>query len=267
MKREGFTLIELLAVISVIALMIAVLLPALRISRLQAKAVVCSSNIRQLVSYLTMYENENGTFPHAFDDTLRKPPPGGFSGYLQYDRMGWWWFNHIVDYSNRDSKKDSLVWCPSREINDIRLKNNVLCGNYGVNLSICKRSSSGKSHTEFLGTPLSSIEIPNSSQTLLIIDSGYSMISWQHVTDVPPEPLGNSIADAAYVPGLEINKEKFWPGLEWDATTSRHPNRTVNIGFADGHVSRSKADEIFVEKTETGYKNRYPLWQPIKINK
>ena len=266
MKREGFTLIELLAVISVIALMIAVLLPALRISRLQAKAVVCSSNIRQLVSYLTMYENENGTFPHAFDNSILKPPHGGFPGNPLYDRMGWWWFNDIVDYSRKDTGKDSIIWCPSREINDIRLKDNVLCGNYGVNHSILKSTSCRKNRPEFIGTPLSSSNISHPVQTLLIIDSGYSMISWWHVTDVPPEPLGNSIEDAAYVPGLKINKEKYWPGLECDATTSRHPNGKVNIGFADGHVSSKKAEDLFVEKTEAGYKNRYPLWQPIKTN-
>jgi prepilin-type processing-associated H-X9-DG protein len=184
-----------------------------------------------------------------------------------YDRPGWWWFNRIIDYSGKNSDKDSIIWCPSREITNAELKKNVLCGNYGVNLSICKssRGRSGKSEAEFIGEPLSGSEIPHPVQTLLIIDSGYSMISWRHVADIPPEPFGNSIEDAAYVPGLKINKEKkLWPGMEWDAITGRHPNRKVNAGFADGHVGRTKADDFFVEKTGTGYKNRYPLWRPIK---
>ena len=267
MKREGFTLKELLVVIAVIALMTAILLPSLRISRLHAEAVMCNSNIKQLVLSLTMYEYENGTFPHALDDTLLKPPPGGFPGDLQYDRLGWWWFNRTIDYSGKNSDKDSVIWCPSREITNAELKKNILCGNYGVNLSICKSTRGRKNQPEFNGKPLSGSDIPHPSRTLLIIDSGYGMISWWHVTDAPPAPLGSSIEDAAYVPGLKINKEKkLWPGMEWDAITGRHPNRSVNIGFVDVHVGRTKADDLLVEKTETGYKNRYPLWQPIKNN-
>jgi prepilin-type processing-associated H-X9-DG protein len=65
------------------------------------------------------------------------------------------------------------------------------------------------------------------------------------------------------VPGLEINKKKdLWPGQHQDAIYGRHPSKSVNVGFADGHVSRKKADDLFVEKTETGYKNRIPLWLP-----
>jgi prepilin-type processing-associated H-X9-DG protein len=79
--------------------------------------------------------------------------------------------------------------------------------------------------------------------------------------------LSSSFEDAAYVPGLnDINKEKALPGLEWDAINGRHPNKTVNVGFVDGHVERRGVEELFVEKTETGYNNRYPLWRPIKKN-
>ena len=267
MKCEGFTLIELLVVIAVIALGIAILIPSLRTSKLQAQALLCGSNIKQLVLSLNMYEDDNGTFPYAFDDTSQKTPPGGFPGYSQYDRIGWWWFNHIIDYSRKNTDKNSVILCPSRDIGNQRLKSSVLCGNYGVNQSICTSARGRKSQAEFVGIPLSKGEIQRQGETLLIVDSGYSMINWWHVTDVPPVSLGSSIEDAAYVPGLEINKEKtLWPDQKWDAVNGRHPSQTVNVGFVDGHVNRTKAEELFVEKTETGYNNRYPLWRPIKAN-
>ena len=266
MKRTGFTLIELLVVIAILALLIAILLPCLRILREHAKEVLCGSNIKQLILGLTIYETENETFPYALDDTLPKPPPGGYPGNFAFDRTGWWWFNYISDYSRKNKGKKAALWCPSRQVKDIRLKDYVLHGNYGVNQSICK-SSHGRSisHAEFIGTPLSSSDIPHPSQTLLIVDSGYSLISWWHVTDVPPVLLGSTIEDTAYVPGLEINKDKdldLWPGKEWDAINGRHPSKRVNVGFADGHVGRKKADDLFVEKTDAGYKNRIPLWLP-----
>lgn len=47
--RRGFTLIELLVVISIISLLIALLLPSLSAARDSSRAVVCRSNMRQLV--------------------------------------------------------------------------------------------------------------------------------------------------------------------------------------------------------------------------
>jgi len=266
MSRPGFTLIELLMVIAILALIIALLIPSLQNSRQHAKAVLCGSNIKQLVLGLAMYETENETFPYALDDTLLEPPHGGYPGYLEYDRTGWWWFNFIEGFYKKADSKRTVVKCPSKQLRNPKLKNNILCGNYGVNRSVCKSSDDILSHKEeFTGTPLSSNDITHPGQTLLIIDSGYGMINWWHVTNVPPVSLGHTIEDTAYVPGLEINKDKnLWPGQEWDAVTGRHPNKTVNVGFVDGHIGRKKADDLFVEKTDTGYKNRFPLWWPIK---
>ena len=109
MKRGAFTLIELLVVTGIIALLTAILIPALKRTRLQAKAVLCSSNINQLTLGLIRYEIENETFPHALDTISTELPPGGYPGNFMYDRAGWWWFNNIVDYSKGDS--ESVILC------------------------------------------------------------------------------------------------------------------------------------------------------------
>ncbi len=56
----GFTLIELLAVISILVLLMALLLPALQRVRKQAKAAACQANLRQWAMAITMYGLEHG---------------------------------------------------------------------------------------------------------------------------------------------------------------------------------------------------------------
>lgn len=261
MKRRAFTLIELLVVIGIIALLTAILIPALRHTRLQAKAVLCRSNVNQLTLGLIKYEIDNESFPYAFNESLSEQPPGGYPGNLMYDRAGWWWFNYIIDYS--DKNFESVVFCPSKQITDIRLKYNVLCGNYGVNQSVCKSSQDVENQTEFTGKPLSSCDVSHPGRTFLVADCGYSMINWFHATDIPPESLSNRIEDTAYIPGLCINKEKsLWQGQKDDAICGRHPNKTVNVSFADGHVSIVEAGIFFVEKMDQSYMNLIPLWVP-----
>ncbi len=260
MKRLAFTLIELLVVIAIIAILVALLVAALHASRQQARRALCASRIKQVTLDLLMYDTEHGTFPYGFVRSFT-PPPGGYLGDTSYDKPGWWWFNFLEGYA--DTKKP-LLCCPSRSLSHPKLRNNILYGNYGVNQSVFKSPGATQLQQRegLAGTPLSSADVTGG--TLLIVDNGYSITSWWHAADVPPSPLDSGRGeDTAYVPGLEINKSKILlPGQEHDAVDGRHPNKTINVGFGDNHVSTLKAHDLFVEKTADGYVNRSPLWSP-----
>jgi len=76
MKQKGFTLIELLVVIAIIALLLAVITPALRKAREAAWNVICRNNLRHYGLAGQMYTEENDSmFPNAWGSIFRSVEP------------------------------------------------------------------------------------------------------------------------------------------------------------------------------------------------
>ena len=58
-RSKAFTLIELLVVIAIIAVLMAVLMPSLRLAREQARSIRCRSNVKTLLLAWLMYKDDN----------------------------------------------------------------------------------------------------------------------------------------------------------------------------------------------------------------
>jgi len=114
-KKKTFTLIELLVVIAVIAILMAILLPALRRAREQANATYCLNNLRQIGLVVHLYAQDND---------------------FKVVRYGGWWPFKYYKYLNLDkilSRSDTEGFgevgtykCPS-----FPRKNQLIC--YAIN--------------------------------------------------------------------------------------------------------------------------------------
>jgi len=272
MRPRGFTLIELLVVTGIIGLLLGLSVVVLRASRERARAVVCASNVRQLLLGLSFYDSENGTLPFGFElPGLKSPPSSRYAGFAAtLDLVGFWWFDRSqqVDHLTMDGL--DVLMCPSKRQGDPKLDLDILCGNYGANLSICRVNGYLKPYTsDFRGKPLSLAQIRRPGETLLLVDSGYALISWWHAAQEPPVQIPSNVMTvgglqhAAYVPGMSINQNKaLWQGQTEDALGGRHPGKTVNIGFADGSVASRNADDLLIEKPGDQLWSSNPRWLP-----
>lgn len=82
--QAGFTLVELLVVIAIVAILAALLLPALSRAKDSAKSAACKSNLRQIGIALNLYTQESSHYPPSFyrDTTINQFITYGWPAYL-----------------------------------------------------------------------------------------------------------------------------------------------------------------------------------------
>ena len=101
MRKKAFTLVELLVVISIIAILLAVLMPALGKAREQAKKIICGNGQKQIGYALTMYAgSNNNTYPLKAEEI---------------DSRSWLWdiSYKTADFIVKAAGNRNVLYCPS----------------------------------------------------------------------------------------------------------------------------------------------------------
>jgi len=108
-RRGGFTLIELLVVIAIIAILAAILLPALAKAKETARRIACRSNLHQQGIAFQIYGQENNNLV----PDLRYPPftpstTGKASGLWPWDMS-----TNVINQTIGNGGSQDLFYCPS----------------------------------------------------------------------------------------------------------------------------------------------------------
>lgn len=212
-NRQGFTLIEVLVVVGIIAVLAALLLPALAQAKAKAQEIQCASNLKQLSLAWELYADDNLDLlvnNHGIQETLRT-------------RQNW--ANNVQDWLNSDGNTNLVTLtggklapyldqatgvfkCPSDHSmaeNGPRIRSmsmNSLVGDPG--------ELTNRFNPQFIQF-FRSEEIPVPANIYVFLD--------EH-----PDTLND---------GFFMNR---WEDYVWGNLPASYHNGAANLSFADGHV-------------------------------
>lgn len=104
-QRRGITLVELLVCIGVIALLLAVTLPAVQSARESARRTQCQNNLRQMLLATQSFESAEGTLPSLYNGTSLSYPLAEWDLFHMHS-----WRVMLSPYVEQTALKEKLSW-------------------------------------------------------------------------------------------------------------------------------------------------------------
>jgi prepilin-type N-terminal cleavage/methylation domain-containing protein/prepilin-type processing-associated H-X9-DG protein len=239
--NHGFTLVELLVVISIVALLLSILMPALRVARESGRGVYCAANLRQLGISLTMYLDSNRqVFPLSVGKTDRwfTMDWAKLTGKCPSQRRD---LNMSYAYNQTFGYADGKRWNPDRAII------------YG---------------DMYRGVKFMKVKTP--SEKVIMLESAVAFYEWLEYADYDIGVILSNKQDSGFMlwcdPGARASEAYKNAQLEISQIFNCHPgvgvhNGLVNLLFTDGHVKAIRVKDF------KDYRQVNPYWfWPYKKN-
>jgi prepilin-type processing-associated H-X9-DG protein len=199
-RRRGVSMVEVLVVIGLITVLIGILVPLLFRARARGRDLVCQSNLKQIVTALIGYAQENhGSYPYGFHwsrarDDWSEAPGNGQEFVSWASQVGKWYNRGRMgsDEENDGNNFPAVLRCPEA----LEVRPHFL--SYAANMTVMVDP---RAELKMASPPRAQLRPPEMrrvrNQTALVWDTAV----FQH-----------SGYDIDYLIGLDLDEQRFWQG-------------------------------------------------------